>query len=135
MDLPKLPGYNISLTLHELAGGHTIAMHVAKSLDFLRRRTMGDDPLPAASTFLSLGLARSLINMTLNYNRAKIAAMMAIEGKASATIFTTFDKPTGYRYEAGKGNIATVYSVFIVLQKPAVTPEGFLVFTAFPVPP
>jgi RHS repeat-associated protein len=135
LDLPKLPGYNISLTLHELAGGHTIAMHVAKSLDFLRRRTMGDDPLPAASTFLSLGLARSLINMTLNYNRAKIAAMMAIEGKASATIFTTFDKPTGYRYEAGKGNIATVYSVFIVLQKPAVTPEGFLVFTAFPVPP
>jgi hypothetical protein len=80
-------------------------LHVAKSVAFLRDRVNTDSSTAVASTFFSLAEATTLINMTLNYNAAKIAQMMALPGNGWAVIHATFDRPTGFSIsEWKKGN-------------------------------
>ncbi len=140
VSLQAQPGYNVNLLQHEFLGGHTIALHVAKSLSFLRNRfTNGSIPnarygVSQASAFNSLRQATALINMALNQNQAGIDAMMATPGDAWAVISATFDNPTGYSVTYGVGGSEDVYSLYIYLQKPAATPEGFLIKTAYPGP-
>jgi len=129
-----LRGYNVNLLAHELAGGHTIALHVAKTLAYLLNRVNTDPDASTASSFFSLRQATSLINMTLNENRAGIATMLAMPGNSWAAIRATFDRATGRSVTEGTGGYTNVSSVFVLLTKPAVTPEGFLIWTAYPVP-
>jgi hypothetical protein len=128
-------GYNVSLLQHELAGGHTIAFHVAKTIAFLRNRANTDPDVSVASTFYSLRQATALINMTLNQNRIGIDVMMAKPGNAWATLYATFNRPTGHSVTEGVNGYDTVNSVFILIRKPAATPEGFVIWTSFPTKP
>lgn len=125
-------GYNVNLLEHELGGGHTIALHVAKEIAFLRRRVNNDPDVSTASTFFSLKQATGLIDMTLNHNRTAIATMMGRPDKAWATMIATFDRPTGHSVTKGVNGFTSVSSVFILITKPAVTKEGFVIWTAFP---
>ena len=125
-------GYHVNLLEHELSGGHTIKLHVAKTVAFLRRRVQSDPDVSTASSFYSLSQASALINMTLNENAATVQKMMNMPGKAWATIDATFNRPTGFSILQGKRGSQKVYNVFIYLRKPAATKEGFLIYTSFP---
>ena len=133
--------YNIDLLQHEgrddLSGvrGHTITLHVAKKLNFLKHRVMRFDHISSASSFYSLRHAQALINMTLNHNAStpEMIAFLADPGAARLIIDQAFpQQPTGYSVTFGKRGSTKVYNVRVVLQKPATTPEGFRVVTAVP---
>lgn len=124
--------YNINLLEHEFAGGHTIKMHVGKTIMFLLNRVAKDPDISTASSFYSLREATSLINLSLNQYSDKIQEMMAVKGDGWMTLDVTFDRRTGYSVTQGVRGTKDVFSVFILLRKPAPTPEGFVVWTAFP---
>lgn len=130
--LESLPGYNINLLDHEFAGGHSIKLHVAKKISFLRNRVQKDPSTDTASSFYSLRQAQALISMTLNEHRAEIEEMMCLPDEGWVTIEATFNKPTGYTVSKGRRKSHEVYNVFVLVRKPAVTKEGFVVWTAFP---
>ena len=125
-------GFNVNLLEHELAGGHTIRLHVAKKLSFLRHRAHNDPTTDMASSFYSLRQAQALINMILNEHRAAIEEMMCQPDNGWATFEVTFDKPTGYTVEKMRCKSREVYNVFVLVRKPAPTKEGFVVWTSFP---
>jgi RHS repeat-associated protein len=126
--------YNVNLLLHEAEGGHTIRRHVGKTISFLLRRLVNSN-VPAASSFYNLQQATGVINKSLNMNAADIAAMLASPGANGMEIDTTFSAPIGYTISAPGGASVPASTLRMVLQSPALTPEGFLILTAYPTAP
>jgi RHS repeat-associated protein len=126
-------GFHVNLLEHEAAGGHTLKLHVGKTLSFLRHR-IDKEHIPASSTFRSMGDAAGIVNAILNENRAEVEALRRLPAGATAqlTLTSEFSRPTGYSVIAGQRGYQDVFSATVIVRSPAVTREGFLVWTAFP---
>jgi len=126
-------GFNVNLLEHEAAGGHTLKLHVGKTLSFLRHR-IDKEHIPAGSTFRSIRDAAGIVNAILNENAAQVNALRRLPPDAAAqlTLTSEFSRSTGYSVTAGQRGYQDVFSATVIVRYPAVTREGFLVFTSFP---
>jgi len=136
-------GYPINLLAEEARGGHTYAKHIGKSKEFLLRRLQEETfqigpfevGLLRAGSFPSLEAATKLVNSTLSQNQALVDQVA--EGKiGGARLVADFNSSTGFEaYKATTRSQAIVRdtnSVEMFIRHDKSSPNGFTVFTAFP---
>jgi len=69
------------LEAHEAAGGHTIARHVAKELEYLAQRLARNPRMEAASTFPDRATAERVIAEALEMRASEVRTWLAGSGK------------------------------------------------------
>jgi len=104
-------GFNVNLLEHEAAGGHSIRLHVGKTLSFLRHR-IDKEHIPAGSTFRSLRDASGIVNAILNENAAQVNALRRLppDVQGQLVLTTQFSRSTGYSVIAGQRGFQDVFS-------------------------
>ena len=140
--LPKDPvpsgqsgSYNVNLLEHEspLGEGHTIKLHIAKTLPFLWSRVKGGLPGERASSFFSLSHGTAVINMTLNHDPG-LANFLGTAAPGDRRIINAgYLNPVGYSVTRGRG-YQLDYAVRIVLIRNPSYSEGFNLLTAYTYP-
>jgi hypothetical protein len=142
-------GYPVDLAEQEQQGGHTIERHVAKSEDYLIRRSESSreiigrlDKWAAFGSFTSLQAAGKLVNSTIADNQQIVDQVAAPEdqgGLDQAEIEKTFIQPTGYESYAPSGGakfqIRDTFSVKVIIRHDENTKSGYRVVTSFPFNP
>ena len=130
----------------ERNGGHTIERHVAKSEDYLIRRSEATrfavgrfDRWQAFGSFASLQSAGKLVNSTIADNQEIVRQVVASEDKGGlpeAEVEKVFDQPTGYKSYAPSGGakfkIRPTYSVKVIIRHDENMKGGYRVVTSFP---
>jgi len=124
--------YRVNLLVHEIGGGHTIRMHVRKSIRFLKRRTANSN-IRVATSFTSVAQASKVVNAVLSNPAfaAEIASTVSGETKWGV-MDAIFTSPVGYGTDNGT-EFSTNAARVVITTDPSM-PEGFLVVTAFPIP-
>ena len=144
--VPTNEGFPLQdLLEHEAKGGHTIAMHVGKSEDFL----LSSVSIPRARTlfysinrwrhgsFTSVQAAQRLTNSNLSQN-ADIVNAVATGQLADAFITSTFASVTGieaYRITERASSpirLRTTMGVGTYIQHAPDMPNGFIIITSYP---
>ncbi len=142
-------GYPVDLAEQERHEGHTIERHVAKSEDYLIRRSEASrvkigrlDKWAAFGSFTSLQAAGKLVNSTIADNQEIVDQVAAPEdqgGLDQAEIEKTFVQPTGYESYAPSGGakfqIRDTFSVKIIIRHDETMKSGYRVVTSFPFNP
>ena len=142
-------GYPVDLAEQEQQGGHTIERHVAKSEDYLIRRSelsreiIGRlDKWEAFGSFTSLQAAGKLVNSTIADNQEivdQVAAPKDQGGLDEAVIKKAFVQPTGYEFYAPSGGakfqIRDTFSVKVIIRHDETMKSGYRVVTSFPFNP
>jgi hypothetical protein len=142
-------GYPVYLAEQEQQGGHTIERHVAKSEDYLIRRSEATrikigrtDQWEAFGSFTSLQAAGKLVNSTIADNQEivdRVAAPKDQRGLDQAEIEKVFVQPTGYESYAQSGGakfqIRPTYSVKVIIRHDENMKCGYRVVTSFPFNP
>jgi hypothetical protein len=142
-------GYPVDLVEQEQHEGHTIERHVAKSEDYLIRRSEATririgrlDKWQAFGSFTSLQSAGKLVNSTISDNQEIVDRVAAPEdqgGLDQAEIKKTFVQPTGYESYAPSGGakfqIRNTFSVKVIIRHDENTKSGYRVVTSFPFNP
>ena len=115
----------VDLRAEEAAGGHTIAKHVAKTVEELKARD-----IPMASSFRDLQAAGVATERNLASNRPEILRWLA-GGKPKITIYGPVNADEGMVYLKETGAVVSPTRVRTVLVR-AHTASGFVVRTSFP---
>lgn len=144
--VPTDGGYPLQdLTEHEAAGGHTFALHVGKSEEFLLRAVSVDQFQSwlfstfrkRHGSFSSLQAAQSLTNSNLSQN-AEIVNQVATGQRSEAFITSEFASVTGIEaFRSGPRESAPVvirqtFGVATVIQHAPDMPNGFIIITSYP---
>jgi SPP1 gp7 family putative phage head morphogenesis protein len=144
--VPTDGGYPLQdLAEHEAAGGHTIALHVGKSEEFLLRAVSVDQFQSwlfstfrkRHGSFSSLQAAQSLTNSNLSQN-AEIVNQVATGQRSEAFITSEFASVTGIEaFRTGPRESAPVvirqtFGVATVIQHAPDMPNGFIIITSYP---
>lgn len=145
--VPTDGGYPLQdLAEHEAAGGHTIALHVGKSEEFLLRAVSVDQFQSwlfstfrkRHGSFSSLQAAQSLTNSNLSQN-AEIVNQVATGQRSEAFITSEFASVTGIEaFRTGPRESAPVvirqtFGVATVIQYAPDMPNGFIIIiTSYP---
>lgn len=123
------PGW---LARHEHSGGHTLARHVGKTEDDLRRRLADSRRLTNASAFESAAQAERATSAALRRHRDEIAAWLR-SGQNQIRIDTSLPFETGTTVSRD-GSTKMVEGLRMILRRDPTMPDGFRVHTAFPQP-
>ena len=133
------------LSIHEIGGGHTIALHVGKSDDFLLRSvTTPRVRSPFLSlyryrhgSFPSLEAARKLTNSNLANNAAVVEEV--VSGRRKRAFLTSeFSSPTGteaFRMTQRRSSpviLRQTFGVGTVIEHAPDMPDGFIIITSYP---
>ena len=144
--VPTDGGYPLQdLAEHEAAGGHTIALHVGKSEEFLLRAVSVDQFQSwlfstfrkRHGSFSSLQAAQSLTNSNLSQN-AEIVNQVATGQRSEAFVTSVFGSVTGIEaFRTGPRESAPVvirqtFGVATVIQYAPDMPNGFIIITSYP---
>lgn len=144
--VPTDGGYPLQdLAEHEAAGGHTIALHVGKSEEFLLRAVSVDQFQSwlfstfrkRHGSFSSLQAAQSLTNSNLSQN-AEIVNQVATGQRSEAFLTSVFASVTGIEaFRTGPRESAPVvirqtFGVATVIQYAPDMPNGFIIITSYP---
>ena len=144
--VPTEAGYPIQdLVEHEDKGGHTIALHVGKSEEFLLRAVSVDQFQSwffstfrkRHGSFPSLQAAQRLTNSNLSQN-ADIVNEVATGRRTQAFITSDFTSVTGIEaYRTGPRESAPVvmrqtFGVGTVIEYAPDMPNGFIIITSYP---
>ena len=144
--VPTDRGYPLQdLAEHEAAGGHTIAMHVGKSEEFLRRAVSVDQFKSwlfstfrkRHGSFSSLQAAQRLTNSNLSQN-AEIVNEVATGQRPEAFITSEFASETGIEaFRTGPRESAPViirqtFGVATFIAYAPEMPNGFIIITSYP---
>ncbi len=141
-------GFPIDLIEQEQKG-HTIEKHVAKSEDYLIRRSEASrvkigrsDRWEAFGSFTSLQSAGKLVNSMIADNQEivdQVAASKDQGGLDEAVIEKAFVQPTGYESYAPSGGakfqIRDTFSVKVIIRHDETMKSGYRVVTSFPFNP
>ena len=133
------------LAEHEAAGGHTIALHVGKSEEFLMRAVSVDQFQSRLfstfrkrhGSFSSLQAAQSLTNSNLSRN-AEIVNEVATGQRSEAFLTSEFASVTGIEaFRTGPRESAPVvirqtFGVATFIQYAPDMPNGFIIITSYP---
>jgi len=146
---PGRTGLPIDLTEEEAQGGHTIERHVAKPIEYLKARVLGNRiniPLlgalgeKRAGSFTSLEAANKLVNMTVAANKDVVDAFVAggvLHALPMQYIFLTTSRPTGYEAyapnERSQPVIRDTFGVFVELWRSNKSSKGYYVLRAMPI--
>ncbi|MHC0054840.1 RNase A-like domain-containing protein [Actibacterium sp. D379-3] len=144
--VPTDGGYPLQdLSEHETEGGHTIALHVGKSEEFLLR-VVRTDQAPGLfvsqfrrrhGSFPSVQAAQRLTNSNLSQN-ALIVNAVATGQRRRAFITSAFSSATGIEaYRTGPSASAPVivrptFGVGTVIEYAPDMPNGFIIITSYP---
>ena len=140
---PAQAGYPVDLTEEEARGGHTIERHIAKSEEYLLRRSESTrfrlgalDAWEAFGSFVSLQSAGKLVNATLAQNQ-RVVDLVARGELGGASIKAWFDAPTGYESFAPSRKaqlaIRATSGVRVIVRHDETSDRGFSIVTAFPI--
>lgn len=144
--VPSEGGYPFQdLLEHEAMGGHTVALHVGKSEEFLRRAVSVDQfhswlfstYRKRQGSFPSLQAAQRLTNSNLSQN-ADIVNEVATGQRTRAFITSEFSSVTGVEaYRTGPRESAPVvirqtFGVATVIEYAPDMPNGFIIITSYP---
>lgn len=144
--VPTDGGYPLQdLAEHEVAGGHTIALHVGKSEEFLIRAVSVDQfqswlfstYRKRHGSFSSLQAAQSLTNSNLSRN-AEIVNEVATGQRSEAFLTSEFASVTGIEaFRTGPRESAPVvirqtFGVATFIQYAPDMPSGFIIITSCP---
>jgi len=144
--VPTEGGYPLQDILeHEVKGGHTVALHVGKSEEFLLRAVSVDQfqswffstYRKRQGSFPSLQAAQKLTNSNLSRN-ADIVNEVATGQRARAFITSEFASVTGIEaYRTGPRESAPVvirqtFGVATVIEYAPDMPNGFIIITSYP---
>jgi SPP1 gp7 family putative phage head morphogenesis protein len=144
--VPSAEGYPIQdLIEHEAGGGHTIALHVGKSDEFLRRFVAFDQfqlglfgqRRKRHGSFSSIQAAQKLTNSNLSQN-AKIVNEVATGQTQRAFITSNFSEVTGIEaFRTGQRASAPIilrqtFGVGTVIEYAPDMPHGFIIITSYP---
>jgi len=139
-------GYSVDILAEDQRGGHTYAMHVGKSNEFLLNRVrtesyrigMVEIDLKRAGSFPSLETANKLTSSTLSQNQG-VVDQVATGALGGAVVDGTFNSVTGY--EAYKPSpraqayMRVTSSVETIIKHDKKSPNGFTVVTSYPFNP
>ncbi len=143
--VPEGNRYSIDLLEEEARGGHAMEKHVGKSDEYLLNRVRTErvsgfiftEGLQAASSFSSLPAANKLVNATLSSNSDVVDAVVSGErGNKLAAIIRLFGTPTGKQAFANSGRsqpyMREAYGMKAIIRRDSSSPNGFLIFDAYP---
>lgn len=125
----------ISLAAEEVAGGHTIARHVARSEAQLRARLAAEPRLPAASTFRSLPEAERAVAEAIRANGAAIKnwATAATAGQTKAFPYNA-GRVIGQGVVRSTGKLQDMTNMVVVVRKVQTQNRIYFILTAYPKP-
>jgi hypothetical protein len=137
----SLPAVHVSaqaarrdLQADERCGGHTVARHVGKTNAQLAQRLREQSDLSAASTYLDLATAETVVGAALAQERGRVAAWTARRGprpNLALRYRSPAPKPIGRSWRRGKVAPDGCYHAVVVLRWDV--PRGtFCVLTSYP---
>lgn len=127
--LDAIPGG--SLSAHEgVAGGHTLARHVGKSIDELRERATRERKREV-STFPDAAAADRAVAAVLTRRHSAVADWLRRSPDGLRDFSATLDGPVGTIWRADRGLASPGRTVVVVLAPFARFPEGFRIHTAY----
>jgi RHS repeat-associated protein len=121
------------LAAHEAAGGHALLRHVGLDDAALFSRLASSPKITAASSFSSRETAEIAVGDVLRANEAKIAAKLAEGGKGNFAVNGRATDTIGRTVLRDEGIARDVSGVRVIV-RPADSPLGYRVVTAFPTP-
>jgi hypothetical protein len=126
----------VDLAAEEAAGGHTIARHVGKTEQELRRRLASNPRMDAASSFVDLAQATQAVDAALLAHASAIARWLARNGPRAlnSTLTLRWDqgRPLGQVLLRATGRVQTSSRMRLVLRLASLSNKGYIVVTAFP---
>jgi hypothetical protein len=139
--LASLPVLHVSaqaprrdLQADERCGGHTIARHVGKTNPQLAERLRQQPDIAAASTYLDLSIAETVVGAALQHERGRIAAWTARRGRRpnlAVRYRSTAATPIGRSWRRGKVAPDACFDAVVVLRWDG--PRGtYCVLTSYP---
>ena len=121
------------LAAHEgVEGGHTLAKHVGKSPEFLRRRLTTEPGLQAASTFHDRETAEMAVAQVLAARSHTVKGWLAT---SSRSIKLTAAVPNaGSTLARDTPDVVEASQVMVILRRSSLFNSGFRIHTAWPAP-
>jgi len=116
------------LMAHEAAGGHTLAKHVGKTVEFLQSRLAAEPGIKAASTFYDRESAEGSLSDLINVRAPEIVRWLSgvetdvvLKGRAR--------RPVGFVISNKMGRTDAT-GIRLVLRRSSIMPAGFRIHTA-----
>jgi len=120
-----------SLSAHEgYHGAHTLARHVGKSVDDLRRRAQAEGKREV-STFPDPEAADRAVARALYAKRGAIVSWLARSPTSLQPFEETLEAPVGTVYRKDRDRTSPGRTVVVVLEATSRFPEGFAIRTAY----
>ncbi|QEO14966.1 hypothetical protein FLP10_11460 [Agromyces intestinalis] len=120
--------HTIDLVNHEAAGGHVIARHVDKSVDYLKGRN-----IEYASTFVDLATASAATRANLLTHQAKITEWLA-GSKPKLVLDGTMNPQGGRVWVRSTHEFVKPSGIRTVLHRSTTLEIGFRITTSYPTP-
>lgn len=121
------------LAAHEAAGGHTLAKHVDKSVEFLGQRLRNEPNLRSSSSFYSRKHAEDSISDLLDSKQSEINDWLTGRRK-SLELSGNAPQQIGLTLKRGRDRPTDVQRLIVRLRRNSLMPIGYRIETAFPAP-
>jgi hypothetical protein len=121
-----------NLESHEVAGGHTVELHVGKSEHWLNDRLRREPNLKFASSFRNEAIANRVQGQFVKRYRAEIESWLQSGSNVPLTREVTMGDPTGIVVERGKSGFITTNKASVTIVRDS-SQQGWHILTSYPV--